>query len=50
MDRLGGSAALESADERALIERHWSAPQRSGALCLNQRLTLLRQISVSPAV
>ncbi|MGH8241277.1 MAG: hypothetical protein ACREXP_30260, partial [Steroidobacteraceae bacterium] len=28
MDRLGGSAALESAEERALIERHWSAPQR----------------------
>ena len=28
MDRLGGSAALEAADERALIERHWSTPQR----------------------
>ncbi len=28
MDRLGGGAALESAEERALIERHWSAPQR----------------------
>lgn len=28
MDRLGGSAALESAEERALIERHWSASQR----------------------
>jgi hypothetical protein len=26
MDRLGGGAALEAADERALIERHWSAP------------------------
>jgi hypothetical protein len=28
MDRLGGSAALEAADERALIEQHWSTPQR----------------------
>jgi hypothetical protein len=26
MDRLGGGAALEAADERALIERHWSTP------------------------
>jgi len=26
MDRLGGGAALEPADERALIERHWSTP------------------------
>jgi hypothetical protein len=26
MDRLGGGAALEAADERVLIERHWSAP------------------------
>lgn len=25
MDRLGGGAALETAEERALIERHWSA-------------------------
>ena len=28
MDRLGGSAALEAADERALIEQHWSTPPR----------------------
>jgi hypothetical protein len=28
MDRLGGGAALEPADERALIEQHWSPPQR----------------------
>jgi len=28
MDRLGGGAALEAADERALIEQHWSTPQR----------------------
>jgi hypothetical protein len=28
MDRLGGGAALEVADERALIEQHWSTPQR----------------------
>lgn len=28
MDRLGGGAALEPADERALIEQHWSTPQR----------------------
>ena len=28
MDRLGGGAALEGAEERALIERHWTAPQR----------------------
>lgn len=27
MDRLGGGAALEVAEERALIERHWSTPQ-----------------------
>jgi hypothetical protein len=26
MDRLGGGAALEPADERALIEQHWSTP------------------------
>ena len=26
MDRLGGGAALEAADERALIERQWSTP------------------------
>ena len=26
MDRLGGGAALEAAQERALIERRWSAP------------------------
>lgn len=25
MDRLGGSPALEAAEERALIERHWEA-------------------------
>lgn len=28
MDRLGGGPALEAAEERALIERHWSAPQK----------------------
>jgi hypothetical protein len=28
IDRLGGGAPLEAAEERALIERHWSAPQR----------------------
>jgi hypothetical protein len=28
IDRLGGSAALEAAEERALIEQHWKAPQR----------------------
>jgi hypothetical protein len=28
MDRLGGGAALEAADVRALIERHWSMPPR----------------------
>jgi hypothetical protein len=27
MDRLGGGAALEGAEERALIERRWSAPR-----------------------
>jgi hypothetical protein len=27
MDRLGGGAALEAAEERALIERHWSPMQ-----------------------
>ena len=27
IDRLGGGAPLELADEVALIERHWSAPQ-----------------------
>lgn len=27
MDRLGGGAALEAAEERALIERHWSTPR-----------------------
>jgi hypothetical protein len=26
MDRLGGSPALEAAEERELIERHWAAP------------------------
>lgn len=26
MDRLGGSPALEAAEERELIERHWSTP------------------------
>jgi hypothetical protein len=26
MDRLGGGAALEAADERALIEQHWPTP------------------------
>lgn len=28
MDRLGGGPALEVAEERELIERHWSAPPR----------------------
>ena len=28
MDRLGGGPALEGAEERALIERHWSAPPK----------------------
>ena len=28
MDRLGGGAALEAAEERALIEQHWPKPQR----------------------
>lgn len=28
MDRLGGGAALEAADERTLIDQHWSTPQR----------------------
>jgi hypothetical protein len=28
IDRVGGGAALEAAEERALIERHWVAPQR----------------------
>lgn len=28
MDRLGGGAALEAAEERALIEGHWSTPPR----------------------
>jgi hypothetical protein len=28
MDRLGGGAALEAADERALIEQHWPTAQR----------------------
>lgn len=28
MDRLGGGAALEDAEERALIERHWSTPPK----------------------
>jgi hypothetical protein len=28
MDRLGGGAVLEGAEERELLERHWSAPQR----------------------
>lgn len=28
IDRLGGGAPLEAAEERALIERHWSALQR----------------------
>ncbi len=28
MDRLGGGAALEDAEERALIERRWSAPRK----------------------
>ena len=28
MDRLGGGAALEVAEERALIERHWSMRQQ----------------------
>jgi hypothetical protein len=28
MDRLGGSPALEAAEEREIIERHWSAPPR----------------------
>lgn len=28
MDRLGGGAALEPAEERDLIEQHWIAPQR----------------------
>lgn len=27
MDRLGGGAALESAEERTLIEQHWSVPR-----------------------
>jgi hypothetical protein len=28
MDRLGGGTALEADEERALIERHWPAPQK----------------------
>lgn len=28
MDRLGGGPALEAAEEREIIERHWSAPPR----------------------
>lgn len=28
IDRLGGSPALEVAEERELIERHWSTPRR----------------------
>jgi hypothetical protein len=27
MDRLGGGAAFEAAEERSLIEQHWSPPQ-----------------------